>query len=350
MRQRVDKLRELLHDNEAALISSYPNIFYYSGFTSGDAYLLISHDRQLLMTDSRYTLQAREQAPDFEVMDIEAGFDELFKTTGASYIGYEENYIPVKEYRKLRNKTGDRQELVEMSKQIAAPRRTKEPEEIRLISEAEGLGDEAFSYLLERLRTGMTEREAALELEFFMKRRGASGLSFETIAASGVRSAMPHGAASDKVINKGDFLTLDFGCVYKGYCSDMTRTVVFGEPDGKQKEIYEIVLKAQTAAINAVRPGVKCSDVDAVARKIIADAGYGKNFGHGLGHSVGIEIHEMPSFSFKCHDTVKEGHVITVEPGIYIEGFGGVRIEDLIAVTADGAKNLTHSPKNLIVI
>jgi Xaa-Pro aminopeptidase len=189
-----------------------------------------------------------------------------------------------------------------------------------------------------------------LELEFFMKRRGATALSFETIAASGKRSAMPHGAASDKVIEKGDFLTLDFGCVFEGYCSDMTRTVAVGSVNDTQREIYDVVLKAQLAAIEAVRPGVKCCDVDAVARKIITDAGYGENFGHGLGHSVGIEIHEMPSFSSKCEEHTKVGHVITVEPGIYIEDFGGVRIEDLIVVTEDGSRNLTTSPKELIIV
>ena len=161
---------------------------------------------------------------------------------------------------------------------------------------------------------------------------------------------MPHGMASEKLIEKGDFLTLDFGCIYKGYCSDMTRTVVFGNPDEKQKEIYDTVLNAQKAALEIIRPGIKCSEVDAAARKVIHDAGYGRNFGHGLGHSVGIEIHEMPSFSPKCEDIVEKGHVITVEPGIYVENFGGVRIEDLVAVTDDGINDLTHSPKELIII
>lgn len=350
MKQRIDKLRNTLHDNESALISSYPNIFYYSGFTSGDAYLLISHDRQLLITDSRYTIQAHEQAPDFEVVDITTGFDEIFKMIHTSYIGYEENVMSVKQYRSLRNKTGDRQELVEMSKQINWLRRIKDEDEIKTIAAAEEIGDMAFSYILDELHVGMSERKAALMLESFMKEQGASALSFDTIAASGKRSAMPHGMASEKLIEKGDFLTLDFGCIYKGYCSDMTRTVVFGNPDEKQKEIYDTVLKAQKAALEIIRPGIKCSEVDAAARKVIHDAGYGRNFGHGLGHSVGIEIHEMPSFSPKCEDIVEKGHVITVEPGIYVEDFGGVRIEDLVAVTDDGINDLTHSPKELIII
>ncbi len=350
MKSRIEKLRELLNDNEAAFISSYPNIFYYSGFTSEDAYLLISHDKQILVTDSRYTIQAHEQAPDFEIVNITRGFNEIFKLVDANYIGYEEEFLTVKQYREFRGKTTDRQELVEMQKKLTGLRKIKDENEIKRIAEAEKIGDAAFKYVLDKIRPGVTEREIALELEFFMKREGATALSFETIAASGKRSAMPHGAASDKVIEKGDFLTLDFGCVFEGYCSDMTRTVAVGNVNGTQREIYDVVLKAQKAALEAIKAGVECNAVDAVARNIIKDAGYGENFGHGLGHSVGIEIHEMPSFSPKCNEKLKEGHVMTVEPGIYIEDFGGVRIEDLVVVTEDGIRNLTLSPKELIIV
>ena len=347
---RADKLREGLSENEAALISSYPNIFYYSGFTSEDAFLLISQDRQILVTDSRYTIQAREQSPDFEVVDLQRGFKDIFKMINTSYIGYEEDRMSVREYRRLRGKTGDRQELVEMSKVINKPRRIKDEAEIGLIAQAEAIGDAAFSYILERIEPGRSEKEIALELEFFMRRQGASGLSFETIAASGARSAMPHGAASDKPVESGDFLTLDFGCVYKGYCSDMTRTVAVGSVTDEMREVYDTVLRAQTAAIDAIAVGKKCSDIDGAARKIITDAGYGKNFGHGLGHSVGIEIHELPAFSPKSNDKVHSGNVITVEPGIYLDGKFGVRIEDLVAIGDDGVRNLTHSPKELIIL
>ena len=175
-------------------------------------------------------------------------------------------------------------------------------------------------------------------------------MSFDTIVASGVRSAMPHGVASDKVIENGDFVTFDFGCRYKGYCSDMTRTVVVGKADSKQKEIYDIVLKAQTTAIASLKNSMACSDADKVARDIITDAGYGENFGHSLGHSVGIEIHEMPVFSPKSTDVLQNGNVLSVEPGIYIDGWGGVRIEDLVAVSDGEIVNLTASPKDLIVI
>lgn len=348
MQNRVEKLCEKLHDNEAALVSGYPNIFYYSGFTSEDAYLLISHDTRIIVTDSRYTIQAKEQAKGFEVMDIKNGFHKVFAKTQAKYIGFEESVMSVREYKRLRSKLRSGQDLVEMQSLMNEQRKIKDNEELRKISEAEKIGDLAFEYVLKRIKTGMTEREIALLIEFFMKEQGASALSFDTIVASGKRSAMPHGVATDKVIESGDFVTLDFGCVVEGYCSDMTRTVVVGKADEKQKEIYNTVLDAQTAAINKIAEGVICSEVDAAARDIIKDAGYGDNFGHGLGHSVGIEIHEAPSFAPKCSEPLKNGNVITVEPGIYIDGFGGVRIEDLIAVQNGKAVNLTRSPKELI--
>lgn len=348
MLNRVDKLRNRLNDDEAALISGYPNIFYYSGFNSKDAYLLISHERQYLITDSRYTIQAKQQAPDFEVIDIGIGFENIFPRISEKRIGYEESKMTVREYKRLWRKLGTHQDFIEQQKIIDEQRRIKDDAEIKKIAEAEKIGDAAFEYILPRIKAGRTEREIALELEFFMKNQGASALSFDTIAASGVRSAMPHGAASEKVIENGDFLTLDFGCVFEGYCSDMTRTVVIGKADERQKEIYSIVLEAQESALAAIEVQKSCCYVDSVARKVIADAGYGDKFGHGLGHSVGIEIHEMPSLSPKCHDIIEDGQVLTVEPGIYIEDFGGVRIEDLVVVENGIARNLTFSPKNLI--
>ncbi len=348
MQTRVERLCEKLHDNEAIFISSYPNIFYYSGFTSEDAYLLISHNEKFIITDSRYTIQAREQTKGFEVLDIKEGFEQIFSRTSAMYIGYEENAMSVREYKRLRMKLTDNQSFVEKQRVINELRSLKDDYEIKKIADAEKIGDEAFSHALGMIKAGMTEREIAFEIEFFMKKHGAAALSFDIIAASGVRSAMPHGTASDKVIENGDFLTLDFGCVYDGYCSDMTRTVVIGKANSRQKEIYDIVLRAQLAALDAIKVGKPCHEVDAAARNLIKDAGYGENFGHGLGHSVGIEIHENPSFSPKCDTEIQNGHVITVEPGIYIDGFGGVRIEDLVAIQDGKAVNLTHSPKELI--
>lgn len=348
MQRRVDRLCERLHDNEAVFITGRPNIFYYSGFTSEDAYLLISHDTCLIITDSRYTIQAHEQAKGFEVLDIKDGFEKVFSRTNAKYIGYEENIMSVREYKHIRSRLRQNQDFIEMQNLIDEPRKIKDEKEIKKIAEAESIGDEAFSHILNEIKPGKTEKEIALELEFFMKRQGAEALSFDTIAASGKRSAMPHGVATDKKIEEGDFLTLDFGCVFEGYCSDMTRTIVIGKASERQKEIYNTVLNAQTSAIDVIHEGIPCSEVDNIARSIINEAGYGDKFGHGLGHSVGIEIHESPSFAPKCNEKVRNGNVITVEPGIYIDGFGGVRIEDLIAVHDGTVTNLTHSPKELI--
>ncbi len=348
MQKRVDALRERLHDNEAAFISGYPNIFYYSGFTSPDAYLLISHDAQYIITDSRYTIQARVQADGFELFDVKDGFERVFSKINAKYIGFEENAMSVREYKKLRTKLGENRDFVEMNKLISEQRKIKDKDEINKISEAERIGDEAFLHTLKKIKAGVSEKEIALDLEIFMKKQGALSLSFETIVASGARSAMPHGVASDKIIENGDLLTLDFGCIFEGYCSDMTRTIVVGKADEMQKSIYNTVLKAQEAAIGAAREGTPCDKVDEAARSIINDAGYGKNFGHGLGHGVGIEIHESPSFTPRCSEKLRDGHVITVEPGIYVDGFGGVRIEDLIVIENGVARNLTHAPKELI--
>ena len=343
---RCDKLRELFSDDEMVYISSYANIFYYSGFTSEDAVLLITKNRQMLFTDSRYTIQAHIQAPDFEIIDIgekEKNINSLKETI----LCFEEENVTVKEFQQLKNL---QKTLKPYSSIIKKPRMVKDKYEIKKIAEAEKLGDSAFSYIIERIKPGRSEREIALELEFFMRKNGALALSFETICASGVRSAMPHGTASDKVIEKGDFVTLDFGCILDGYCSDMTRTVVIEKANEKQKEIYDIVLKAQLETLNILKAGVKCSEADMAARKIITESGYGKNFGHATGHSVGIEIHENPSLSPKSDDILESGNVVTVEPGIYIEDFGGVRIEDLVQITSEKAVNLTKSEKNLLII
>lgn len=349
MRDRIERLLRNSEDDKLYLISSYPNIFYYSGFTSEDAYLLISRDKRILVTDSRYTVQAKEQAKDFDVADIDNGLGRIFEGINEESIAFEDGKMSVAEYKRLKDFSKNKIWIKEQSK-IDEQRRVKDRSELKLIAEAEKLGDDAFSHILDFIKVGMTEREVALELEMYMKKHGADNLSFDTIVASGVRSSMPHGVAGDKLIERGDFVTMDFGCVYKGYCSDMTRTVVMGEADEKQREIYDTVLKAQRTALDNIKPGIGCADADKIARDVIADAGYGKNFGHSLGHSVGIEIHEKPLFSPKSKDILEEGNVLSVEPGIYIDGFGGVRIEDLIGVIDGKIVNFTHSPKELIII
>lgn len=344
---RADIIAEKLCDEEAVLISGKANIYYYSKFTSEDAYLYITKNQRFIITDSRYTLQASEQAQGFEVCII--SLEKFLENTKETKIYYEENYITAASLCKLSEMLKGR-ELVFGQSIISAPRQCKSEEEIKKIEKAEELGDRAFEHILPMIKPGVTEKSVALELEFFMRNNGASALSFETICASGKRGAMPHGVAADKKIEKGDFVTLDFGCVLGGYCSDMTRTVSVGKPNKQLEEIYNIVLEAQKAAIDSIKSGVDCKDADFIARNIIDKAGYGKYFGHSLGHSVGIEIHENPNLSPKSSDCLKVGNVVTVEPGIYIPELGGVRIEDVVAITECGCINLTKSPKDLIIV
>ena len=343
---RTEKIREFLQDGEGVIISGYPNIFYYSGFTSEDARLFITKNRQILLTDSRYTVQAKKQASDFEIFDIEDGIDCIVRSLKEETFGFEENVVTVSELARLQ-KFGKK--LVPMSEKLNFPRRIKDEYEIDRIRKSEELASSALLHTLEILKKGMTENEVAAELEYYMKKNGAEKPSFNTIVASGIRSSMPHGEASDKIIEEGDFVTLDFGCVLDGYCSDMTRTVVISRCSDEQRKIYDTVRKAQEAALNAISVGKKCSEIDAVARTVIDEAGYGKNFGHSLGHSVGIEIHEFPNFSPKSKDVTVSGNVITVEPGIYIENFGGVRIEDVVVI-GEKTENLTKFTKDLIII
>ena len=227
-------------------------------------------------------------------------------------------------------------------------RRIKTPEEIRNIAAAAAIADKAFEEMLKILKVGMTEKEAAAQLEFLMKKFGAEGTSFDTIFASGIHSSMPHAVPTDKKIEEGDFVTMDFGCKVNGYCSDMTRTIVMGKASDKQKEVYNTVLQANERAMAQVRAGVAGKDIDAIARDYIKEAGYGEYFGHGLGHSVGLYIHENPRFSPSEEQIIEANDTETIEPGIYIPGWGGVRIEDLIVVKEDGYELLSHSPKQLI--
>lgn len=330
---RIQKLTSELSVDDAYIITGRANIFYYSGFTSEDALLYISKNSLMLLTDSRYTVQAKEQAKGFDIITD----SDFLKEVSEKNIGFEEEYMTCGRLSRLKevakNKT-----FVPAQEKISMPRRIKSDEEIKKIAAAEALGREAFSHITEFIRQGVSEREIALELELYMRKRGAEGLSFETIVASGVRGAMPHGTATEKIIKNGEMVTVDFGCVLDGYCSDMTRTVAVGTPDSRMKEIYDVVQMAQSAAIAGIRSGIKCSDADKIARDIIKDAGYGENFGHSLGHSVGIEIHESPNLSPKSKDTLAQGNVVTVEPGIYVENLGGVRIEDVVVVTEDGAE------------
>lgn len=341
---------------EAVLLTSPANMRYVAGFT-GEGYVYLSRQKKMVVTDSRYTIAAREQCPDYDVQEWgrEGYYAPLLfclQKEDVDRLGIEDEVLTLSTYRKLRQQIQKADllslSLVELGQQISDLRQVKTSAEMEKLRQAEAIGDRAFQKVLDRLEVGMTEKQVAAWLEFYMKEEGAEGFSFETIAASGLHSAMPHAVPTDKVLEGGDFLTMDFGCLYQGYCSDMTRTVVMGKANVKQREIYETVLRAQETALKGIRPGMTGREIDSLARDVIKKAGYGKYFGHSLGHSVGLEIHERPNFSPKEETVIRPGMVITVEPGIYIEGFGGVRIEDVVIITENGCENITHSPKNLI--
>jgi Xaa-Pro aminopeptidase len=336
----------------AVLISNGNNMRYISGFAGETGYVYISEKRHAVVTDFRYTIQAEMEAEGYEVITIgnggyEESLNDLLKIDGIKRLGFEAEDMLFATYNKLKDKLAV-QELVPLGNEITAMRRIKTPRELEFIKQAEAIGDQVFTEILGFIKPGMTELEIAARIEYLLKVKGAQGCSFPAIVASGVNSSMPHAVPTSKKIEVGDFLTMDFGCVYEGYCSDMTRTIVIGKASEKQKEVYGTVLKAQLAALDFLKAGVKGKEVDKVARDIIYSAGYEGCFGHGLGHSVGLHIHENPRLSMLEEGTIEAGMTETVEPGIYIKGFGGVRIEDLVVVTEDGYENFTFSNKNLI--
>ncbi len=349
--KRVQELLQKL-SIEAILISNGNNMRYISGFAGETGYVYISEKRYAVVTDFRYTIQAEMEAEGYEIITIgnggyEEALNDILKTDGVTRLGFEAEEMLFATYNKLKDALCVK-ELVPLGSEITKMRRIKTPRELEYIRQAEAIGDQVFTEILDFIKPGMTELEIAARIEYLLKVKGASGCSFPAIVASGVNSSMPHAVPSSKKLEVGDFLTMDFGCVYEGYCSDMTRTIVIGKASDKQKEVYETVLKAQLAALDFIRAGVKGKDVDKVARDIIYNAGYEGCFGHGLGHSVGLHIHENPRLSMLEEDIIEAGMTETVEPGIYIKGFGGVRIEDLVVVTEDGHENFTFSNKKLI--
>lgn len=360
MNKRTEKLLSVLkeQDIDAMIIVNPSNRRYLSYFTGSAGVLYISPTTQVLLTDFRYIEQANTQCPDYEILNHQAkgilpSLKELMDKDQVKTVGIESNSVTFADYEDYKANFGEitikgTKNMVEGLRQI------KDHTEIESLKRAETIGDIAFTniirFIREHVKNGITENEIALELEVNMRKNGAQGTSFSSIVAAGTKSSLPHAVPEDVILKEGDFVVMDFGCIYNGYCSDMTRTIVIGEPTQKHIEIYNTVLLANQEALKAIKPGKTGKEIDAIARDIIADAGYGDYFGHGLGHSVGLDIHENPRLSMADNTPLEPGMVVTVEPGIYIPGFGGVRIEDLVVVTENGIENLTYSPKELIVI
>lgn len=338
------------HNLDAILFSNLPNIRYLSGFTGSDGALLMTRDGCRLLCDSRYTTQAAAEVVDGEVrqfIDRHGLVRELVNELGLSRVGFEATHTTVATFTELSARL-DSCELVSLGADLDQIRSCKDQDELERLACVARLASDALQASLARLRPGVSEAAFAWELEFEMRRRGAEGRAFDFIVASGERGAMPHGRASEKLIRSGELVTIDFGAQMNGYVSDETVTVAVGRPDRRSAEMYAVVREAHDLAIAAVKPGISCRDLDAVARDHIQRCGYGDYFGHGLGHGVGLEVHEKPAISPRSDMTVQEGMVFTIEPGVYIPGFGGVRIEDTVVVLADGCSVLTQVPKELL--
>lgn len=340
---------------DAVIITSPVNRFYFLNMHSSAGTLIITREKSYFIIDFRYIEFAKSKVKDCEVIlqdHLYGQIGDILEKHNVKNVGIESGYISCEDYIILGEKLSNINFVLDnnINDIIKEQRSVKTDYEIDCIRKAQEITDKAFTHILNYIEAGKTEKEVALELEFFARKNGAENVSFDFIAVSGKNSSLPHGVPSDKIIEKGDFITMDFGVLYGGYCSDMTRTVAVGEVSEEQQLVYNTVLKANLEAEKAVKAGLVCSDIDKIARDIISEAGFGDNFGHGLGHSVGIEIHEDPRFSPKCHTILKENTIMTVEPGIYLEGKFGCRIEDMVIAKKDGCEIITKSPKDLIIL
>ncbi len=346
MNVRIRVLTQTLSDKEAYYITDEKCVRYYSGF-SGEGTLLISKHDCILFTDSRYTEAAGKQT-DVAVYDIADGLQNGFPAD-IERVKICEQHITLAQYNRLKALLPN-VEFISDAGVILQARMIKDVSELARIKKASAIAETAYENLLDRVRVGVTEKELALEFEWMCRKSGAEGMSFDMIVASGPHSSMPHATVTDRALACGDFITFDFGCVYDGYCSDMTRTVVLGSCSEEQRKVYDTVLCAQLAGLAAVKAGALCSVADAAARDVIVSAGYGRYFGHSLGHGVGMDVHEAPNLSPKSELTLQDGMVVTVEPGIYLPNKFGVRIEDLVVVNGQNCELLTKNSKDLRII
>jgi Xaa-Pro aminopeptidase len=352
-RPRIQKANALVkkHKIDVMIVSKLSNIRYLSGYSGSNGLLILTPPKAYFLTDFRYAVQARKEVRNCQISIAERDLvSELVKLPcfrKKAKVGFEAASMTVKTLEKI-SELITKATFHAVENLVESLLVIKDNSEINKIKKAVKITDNAFSKILKLIKPGVKERDLALELSYQMIKMGADGPAFDFIVASGRRSSMPHGKASDKKIKKGEFITFDFGCFYDGYASDMTRTIVLGKASEKQKRVYGIVLKAQMAAIDIAAAGIPAKELDMVAREIINKEGFGDNFGHGLGHGIGLEVHSGPVVGPRSQETLAVGNVITIEPGIYIPNWGGVRIEDDVLITQTGCKVLTKSPKKLI--
>lgn len=345
MNKRIQKLLAHAYKNniDNVIITDPKNMYYFSGFYNGEGYIIAGKDGFRLYTDSRYSEYAEAVCEGFEICDTASDQSPVSKDAA---MGFEDKTISYRQYCNFEKKFKN---LVPLGDAISMQRSVKDESEIASIKKAVAIADAAFEHICGYIKCGMTEKEIAAELDCFMKKSGAEGPSFPTIVAAGERGSLPHAIATERTVKNGDMIVMDFGCVLDGYCSDMTRTVAAGKMSSEKKAVYDTVLSAQLAAIDKIRAGVSASEADCTARTVI-NKSYSGRFGHSLGHGVGLDIHESPNLSPKNHAPLCSGNVVTVEPGIYIPGFCGVRIEDIVVVGENGCEILTKSPKELICV
>lgn len=351
--ERLDRAKRVLESIglDAILVLGLTNIRYLSGFTGSDGALLLGRGDQWLLCDSRYTTQAAAEALSCKVLEYKVKVDgvaSLVKAQGWQRIGFDAEQVTVSVHKAIAAALPEL-ELVPLAGELDELRAVKSAAEIRAIGESCSLASAALAKLLDMVRPGVTERTLAVELEILMRRSGADDKSFDFIVASGERGALPHGRATDRKLAAGELVTIDFGARVDGYHSDETVTLAVSSADCRQREIYGIVKEAHDRAMAAVQPGAGCREIDAIARGFIAEQGYGDFFGHGLGHGVGLDVHEKPTLSPRSEQKLSAGMIVTIEPGIYIPGWGGVRIEDTVEVTPHGCRPLTMMDKELIV-
>lgn len=351
MRGRGDRLETLLAERELdrMLVTDLTNVRYLTGFTGTNGACICGPGVRLFLTDFRYTERAAAEVEDWETLTIEADWLGGIAERLQGKVGFEDHQMSVRLLEKLKEKLSDGVEMVAAGGKVEQLRRVKDAEELAKIEEASKLADEVWRWSLERGLIGRSERDVARAAEARIRELGGDP-SFPAIVAAGPNGALPHAEPGPRQIGRGELVVFDMGAQLDGYCSDGTRTYATGEPGEEGRRVYEVVLEAQLAALAAIRAGVKGEDTDAIARKLIDEAGYGDRFGHGLGHGVGLEVHEGPRLSLRSDDVLAAGEVVTVEPGIYLPENLGVRIEDLVVITEEGLRNLSGLPKDLQLV